>query len=74
MPPQQQLAPYQAIGSGGLIRRLTEIEEMALAYPPRPVARGKAKPRSVYVLAQMDPEQRALFEALDLARYQHPTA
>ena len=57
-----------------LIRRLTEIEEMALAYPPRPVARGKAKPRSVYVLSQMDPEQRALFEALDLARYQHPTA
>src|SRR5207253_6287913 len=37
-----------------LIRRLTEIEEMALAYPPRPVARGKAKPRSVYVLSQID--------------------
>src|SRR2546429_9358245 len=72
---QRQLAQKGIdISIARLIRRLTEIEEMALAYPPRPVARGKAKPRSVYVLSQMDPEQRALFEALDLARYQHPTA
>src|SRR5205823_3314477 len=72
---QRQLAQKGIdISIARLIRRLTEIEEMALAYPPRPVARGKAKPRSVYVLSQMDPGQRALFEALDLARYQHPTA
>src|SRR5205823_12171258 len=36
-----------------LIRRLTEIEEMALAYPPRPVARGKAKPRRRFFPAGM---------------------
>jgi transposase len=57
-----------------LIRRLTEIEETALAYVPRPAARGKTKPRSVYVLTKMDPEQRALFDTLDLARYQHPAS
>jgi transposase len=57
-----------------LIRRLTEIEETALAYAPRPAARGKTKGRSVYVLTNMDPEQRALFDTLDLARYQHPTS
>src|SRR5437016_14528811 len=49
-----------------LIRRLTEIEEMALAYPPRPVARGKAKPRSVYVLSQMRSEERRVGKGVDL--------
>jgi transposase len=56
-----------------LIRRLTEIEETALAYDPRPAARGKTKGRSVFELTNMDPEQRALFDTLDLARHQHPT-
>jgi len=55
-----------------LIRYLTEIQETALAYAPRPAVRGKTKARSVYVLTKMDAEQRALFDALDLARYQHP--
>ena len=54
-----------------LIRHLTEIQETALAYAPRPAVRGKTKARSVYVLTKMDTEQRALFDALDLARYQH---
>jgi len=55
-----------------LIRHLTEIQETALAYAPRPAVRGKTRARSVYVLTKMDTEQRALFDALDLARYQHP--
>src|SRR5438876_1619841 len=39
---QRQLAQKGIdISIARLIRRLTEIEEMALAYPPRPVARGK---------------------------------
>ena len=54
-----------------LIRRLKEIEETALAYAPRSAVRGKTKARSAYVLTQMDAEQRALFDTLDLARYQH---
>ena len=57
-----------------LIQHLTEIEETALAYSPRQAARGKPKARSVYVLTKMDPEQRALFEALELARYLHPSS
>src|SRR5207302_2619705 len=69
---QRQLAQKGIdISIAHLIRRLTEIEETALAYAPRPAARGKTKARSVYVLTAMDPEQRALFDALDLARYQH---
>jgi transposase len=54
-----------------LIRRLTEIEETALVYAPRPVVRGKSRARSAYVLTKMDTEQQALFDTLDLARYQH---
>jgi transposase len=72
---QRQLAHKGIdISIARLIRRLTEIEETALAYPPRKAARGKTQARSVYVLTKMDPEQRALFDALDLARYQHPTS
>ena len=71
---QRQLAQKGIdISIARLIRRLTEIEETALAYAPRPAVRGKTKARSAYVFTQMDSEQRALFDTLDLARYQHPS-
>ena len=69
---QRQLAQKGIdISIARLIRRLTEIQETALAYAPRPAVRGKTKARSAYVFTQMDSEQKALFDALDLARYQH---
>lgn len=55
-----------------MIRRLSEIQETAVIYPPRPTTRGKAKARSAYTMSGMDEQQRTLFEALDLARFQHP--
>ena len=39
-------------------------------YPPRSSRRGKAKARSAYVLTQRDQEQQALFDALELDRFQ----
>lgn len=54
-----------------LIRRLSEIQETAVIYPPRATTRGKAKPRSAYTMSAMDEEQKTLFAALDLARFQH---
>ncbi len=54
-----------------LIRRLSEIQETAVIYPPRATTRGKAKARSAYTLSAMDEEQKTLFAALDLARFQH---
>jgi hypothetical protein len=54
-----------------LIRRLTEIQETALAHAQRPAVRGKTRPCSVHTLAKMDAEQGALFEALNLVRFQH---
>jgi hypothetical protein len=54
-----------------LIRRLTEIQKTALAHAQRPAVRGKTRPCSVHILAKMDNEQGALFEALNLVRLQH---
>ena len=54
-----------------MIQRLSEIQETAVLYPPRSVSRGKAQSRSAYVLSPMDEVQKALFEALNLAQFQH---
>lgn len=53
-----------------MIQRLSEIQETAVIYPPRASSRGKARARSAYVLSGMDEEQRTLYEALNLARFQ----
>ena len=57
-----------------MIQRLSEIQETAVLYPPRSVSRGKAQSRSAYVLSPMDEVQKALFEALNLAQFQHRSA
>jgi transposase len=49
-----------------LLRRLSDIEETAVVYPPRPVARSRAMPTTAYTLSAIDDEQRRLFEALAL--------
>ncbi len=56
-----------------LLKRLSEIQETAVVYAPRPVQRGRAKPTRAYVLSAMDTEQRRLFEALDLQRFVRPS-
>ncbi len=52
-----------------LLKRLADIEETAVVYPPRQVPRGRAKPTTAYTLSALDAEQRRLFEALDLQRF-----
>jgi transposase len=56
-----------------LLQRLSDIEETAVVYPPRPVPRGRAKPTTAYALSAMDAEQRRLFEALDLQHFARPS-
>ncbi len=69
---QRQLAQKGIdISIARMIQRLSEIQETAVIYPPRSVSQGKAQSRSAYVLSPMDEVQKALFEALNLARFQH---
>ena len=54
-----------------MLQRLSEIQETAVIYPPRAAARGKALARTAYVLSPLDETQKALFEALNLVRFQN---
>ncbi len=47
---------------------LGSIEEVLLVYPPRP---SETRPRTAICLSERDVEQEQLFNALELARYQH---
>jgi transposase len=49
-----------------IMDRLTNLQEVSLLYPASP---GSNKPLVRTVLSEMDPIQRQILEALDLARY-----
>jgi len=52
-----------------IMDRLTNLQEVSLLYPASP---GSNEPLVRTVLSEMDPIQRQIFEALDLARYHRP--
>ena len=56
------------ISTARMIERLAEIREVAVLFP----SGSGAKPNTRTVLSDLDAEQLALFEALDLARFRTP--
>ena len=52
-----------------IMDRLTNLQEVSLLYPASP---GSKEPLVRTVLSEMDPIQRQILEALDLARYRCP--